>query len=376
MLLRIVSKSVLLHKACSLISHRVRHNHFSRITAVLGKLSHFPTDFRSISNINEDEEEMDQENFYHMYQLANKYLSHDTSTKDTLMNKIDNFNEIQQVIKCIENNVEQLNKDHIIQLLLLTGKLRDKQELTIIKNLDKFVEKISTKITEMNDIELGITLLHLRLLGFNSRHPVMQKVINKLMDSISEKKDEFDSLALSLFTEAMCLERDLYSKLIMVETLPLINLKLKDCSDPLEFYHLISCLNNVHPVLSSDSLNNYKDKIEEFLEKNVITSDHVRIIFKTINFLNFPHWSTANAKLIQKLLITLQKSVPNMQPKDLFQTNRAIFVQYEPSKLIPLLRDRANKLLEETKDVELLQIACLYCTPQERIKFVEMLRGK
>ncbi|CAG9797447.1 unnamed protein product [Chironomus riparius] len=375
MMLRIVSKSLLLHRACSLISHKVRHNHLSRISSVLGKMSHFPSDLRSISNINEDED-IDQENFYHMYQLANKYLSHDISSKDRLMKKIDNFNEIQQVVKCIENKLEQFNKDHIIQLLLLTGKLRDKQELTIIKNLDKFVEKIGTKINEMNDIELGITLLHLRLLGFNSRHPVMQKVINSLMDSMSQKKNEFDSLAMSLFTEAMCLERDLYSKLIMVETLPVINSKLNYCNDALEFYHLISCLNNVHPVLSSDSLNNYKDKIEEFLDKNLITNDHVRIIFKTINFLNFPHWSTANAKLIQKFLILLEKSVPNMQPKDLFQTNRALFVQYEPSMLIPLLRDRAKKLLEETQDVELLQIACLYCTPQERIKFVEMLRDK
>lgn len=374
-MLRIVSKSVLLHRACSLISYKVRHNHFNRISAVLGKFAHFPPDLRSISNINEDED-LDQENFYHMYQMANKYLSHDISRKDELMIKIDSFNEIQQVVKCIENSLEKLNKDHIIQLLLLTGKLRDKQELTIIKNIDQFVNKINSNISEMNDIEAGITLLHLRLLGFNSRHPVMQKAINSLMDRMNKKKDDFDSLALSLFTEAMCLERDLYSKLIMVETLPIINLKLNNCIDPLEFYHLISCLNSVHPVLSSDSLNLYKVKIEEFIDKNLITSDHVRIIFKTINFLNFPHWSTANAKLIQKFLIILQKSVPNMQAKDLFQTNRALFVQYEPSMLIPLLRDRANKLLEETQDVELLQIACLYCTPQERIKFVEMLRGK
>lgn len=374
-MLRIVSKSVLLHRACSLISYKVRHNHFNRISAVLGKFAHFPPDLRSISNINEDED-LDQENFYHMYQMANKYLSHDISRKDKLMIKIDSFNEIQQVVKCIENSLEKLNKDHIIQLLLLTGKLRDKQELTIIKNIDQFVNKINSNISEMNDIEAGITLLHLRLLGFNSRHPVMQKAINSLMDRMNKKKDDFDSLALSLFTEAMCLERDLYSKLIMVETLPIINLKLNNCIDPLEFYHLISCLNSVHPVLSSDSLNLYKVKIEEFIDKNLITSDHVRIIFKTINFLNFPHWSTANAKLIQKFLIILQKSVPNMQAKDLFQTNRALFVQYEPSMLIPLLRDRANKLLEETQDVELLQIACLYCTPQERIKFVEMLRGK
>lgn len=374
MLLRIVSKSVFVLRTCSIVARNIRHKNINRISSNLVN-SHFSTNFfRKYSSSNE-EEEIDQESFYHIQQLANRYLAYDEAQKDELMREIESYENLAEVVKCIENNAEKFHKDHLVQLLLLSGKHRNKQEPTVIQNISEFVEAIDSQVPQMNDIELGICLLHLRLLGLSSRHTVMQKLIKSLINSLSQKKNDIDSLALSLFLEALCLERDLYSKLIMVDSLPVVNTKLDNCKDPLEFYHLISCLNNIHPILSTNALNSYKDKIEQFLRENMITSDHVRIIFKTINFLNYPHWSTANADLIQKFLLILQKSVPTMLPKDLYQTNRALYVQYEPSTLIPLLRDRANKLLDETQDVELLQIVCLYCTPQERIKYAEMLRG-
>jgi hypothetical protein len=191
-----------------------------------------------------------------------------------------------------------------------------------------------------------------------------------------KKDSNVNTVALLLFTETLMLERSLYSKLIMVETFPLIFNKLEKCENPLECYLLACCLNSVHPVMSTDALERTKKFFNKFLDQGLINEDHPKIMLKILNYLNFPYWSAFNSELTQKLLLVLQKSVPKMTQKELFQTNRAIFGQYEPAQLVPSLRDRANELLNETQDVELLQIVCNYCTPDERIKYVEMLRDK
>lgn len=268
------------------------------------------------------------------------------------------------------------NKEEIVQLLLRYGELRNRNEPTVMKNIHEFLERIGSCVDQMSALELTICLLHLRLLSVDMKSKIPQEMIEKVYDYMKEKGVEMNDMSLALFTEALMLERSLYSKLIMVETLPVIFDKLKACDNANSLYLLARCLNNVHPVLSMGALSKTKELIEGFLERHIINEQHPKVIFRLLNYLNFPYWSSYNCQLIQRLLMVLEKSIPKMNQKELFQMNRAVYTQYEPGKLLPLIRDRANELLNETKDVELLQIVCAYCSPDERTKYVEMLRDK
>jgi hypothetical protein len=240
--------------------------------------------------------------------------------------------------------------------------------------MNELCDQISKYVHEMNDVEHAIVLLQLRLLGIKSRHDLMQDIITKFTSNLKLKNVEL--IAISMFSEFLRLEKDLYSKYLMIETLPILNEKVTTIDNPVDFYYLVSCLNNVHSVLSNDAMETYKAKIEDLLDREIINSDNTRVIFRTLNFLNYPHWSFSNTALIQRLLLVLKKSTHKMNKQELLQTNRAVQVQQEPANLIPLLRDRAHALLKETKNVELLQILCMYCTPDDRIKYVKMLRNE
>lgn len=242
--------------------------------------------------------------------------------------------------------------------------------------INEFLTQIGTCIEQMTPVEISVCLLHLRLLSVDMRSKVPQEMIEKLYDNMREKGADMNSMALVLFTETLMLERSLYSRLLMIDAIPVIYDKLETCDNAIDCYLMACTLNNVHSVLSTEALKKVKEYIEDFIKRGLINEHHPKVIFKFLNLLNFPYWSSLNYEQIQKLLMVLEKSIPKMNQKELFQMNRVLFTQNEPGKLVPLVRDRAHELLKETKDVDLLQIVCSYCTPEERIKYVEMLRDK
>ncbi|KAG5675734.1 hypothetical protein PVAND_005612 [Polypedilum vanderplanki] len=374
MFLRVVSKSFILNRVVNQIVHNVRHQGSYRVSSLLTNISPMKQiDVRSLSD-NFEEDEIEEN--YNVADLANKYFSCGENQKDDLMNEIDKYEEIDEVTKCLEENLEKLQKRHLIKLLLMTGKLRDKNNLTVVKNIKEVVDKINKMHSEIKDEnELGIIILFLRLLGVKRTNETMQNLINKIQEIFKEKEEESSLFALSCFSEMMALEKDLYSRLVLVDvTVPIIKKKFKVVNNEMDYFHLISCLNNIHGVVSQESMTEYKNKIEELLDKKIISSTPV--LFKTINFLNYPYWSTLNGTLIQKLLLLLQDRVETMDAKELIQTNKALFVQYEPASLIKPLRNQALALLEKTEDISLLQIVCMYCSPDERIRYATIFKDK
>lgn len=381
MLVRIAANSFLRSQLANSFVKIVRHNHIHRSSTSFILQNNLLSQFKQTRNLSHEIDEEDEiSNYQHLLDL---HLNLKDVSKDEITTRILDLKDISEVKHFIEENLEIIEANHIIQLLLLYGKFRNRNEFTFLKNRDDFLEKISTILPNFFHLTgefqaetgLAILLLHLRLLGIKRTNETMQKIIENLTQIFKEKGVECESISLSIFTEAMLLEKDLFSKLIMVDFIPLINSKLEKCSDAKDFYHLISCLNNIHAVVSIDALTKYKAKIEDLLDNKIIDSSHTKIIFKIINFLNFPHWSEMSCNLIQRLLNILQKSIPTMDAKSLFQTKRAFSVQLEPN-IIPLLRDRALELLQKHQDVELLQIVCMYCTPDDRTRYVEMFKDK
>lgn len=363
MLIRYILKRAIGPTVKFSLRNKTRHVHNVRFTQLLNSSHNL-----SSSSSSEIEDEDDTK-----FDYGHEYIISTTNSTDPVLNEIRKCKSIEKFKKLTD---EVSSKDQIIQLLLLHGRIRDSNEPTILKNIDQLVCKVSNLLPQMNDVEIGICLLYLRLLSVNTRIEPIQNIIEILLNNIKKKGVDFDSQALALFTEFLYLERNLYAKLLMVETLPCINAKLDKCNDPVEAYFIGRTLNQIHAVLSKNALAKIKLKIEEFLHKKVISEEDPKTIFSYLNFLNFPHWSIFNSNLIQRLLLSLEKSIPQMTQKELIHLNRCMFLLYEPSNFIKLIRDRAEELMKKTQNVDLLQIICLYCTPDQRIKYVEMLRDK
>lgn len=360
MLLRLVKKCLIFPLFRHQNVRQFNKHLFSPIYYQSHILKKYSTDEDEINN----EAEEDQTNFI---QSRLKIVN----CKDPVLERIEKCESIPEFVEISD---EISTKDQLVQLLLLHGKIRNRNEPTILKNVKEFVDKVDKFYPQMNEIELAISLLYLRLLSINTKHGTLQNMIEILLNHIKEKKDQPDLMVLSIFTEFLSMEKSLYGKLIMADLIPIVSTKFQDCKNAEEILFLASALNNIHPVISLDALENTKSKINQLLDQEIINENHPKIIFRFLNFLNFPHWSSFNGQIIQRLLLVLTKSIPKMTKKELFFTNRSIQIQYEPASIIPLIRDRAQELLDQTKDVQLLQILCLYCSPEQRIKYVEMLR--
>lgn len=363
MLLRLILNRATHLKVLNFYKHSARHFY----------KHHYPAIFNSLQTIRNIRIEHEDQNDFQTETILERHLSKIPHPNDPVLNRIRNCATVEEFLS-LSQEVE--TKDQIIQLLLLHGRIRNRNEPTILNDINDLVKRIDRVLPEMSDVELGLCLLYMRLLSVNTKIDTIQSIIGTLLSNVKEKNLQFDSIALSVFTEFLMLERSLFSKLIMVETLPIIFSKLETCSDAEEAFFLASCLNNVHPIISMGSLSDVKLKTTKLLDRNIVNEENPRAVFKFLNFFNFPYWSSFNSSLIQRLLLVLEKSVPKMTQSELFQTNRSIFVNYEPASLVNLIRDRAHELMDKTQNVELLQIICLYCTPDQRIKYVEMLRDK
>lgn len=117
----------------------------------------------------------------------------------------------------------------------------------------------------------------------------------------------------------------------------------------------------------------FKRKVETFLDNDLLNETTPKPILKAINFLNYPHWSFRNVSLIRRLLLELEENIQMFETWNLVTMNKAFQSQLESAKLVPLLVKRAQKLLKETPSIELLSLAVLQVTPDQRTKIAGMV---
>jgi hypothetical protein len=376
MLLKVVVRSVLLSRSAHHIAQSARH---CRITRVSTNFRNIPPptspQLRCLSSDDFDDED-NEEDYSNIAQLGIKYLLHDDQMDDWIR-EIDKYEKIDEVKNCIETKLDQLEKKHIIRLLLLSGKMRNKDEPTKISNINDLIQKIDILLPDVgnDETELAAILLHLRLLGVQRTNDTMQKIIEKILEIFKEKGSDSDLFALSMFSEMMVLTKDLYSRLVIIDTLPIAKQRFERVDNARDYNHLISYLNNVHGIFSIRAMLEIRGKIEECIDKNLINNNNV-LLFKTLNFLNYPYFAAQNGALVQRLLLLLQDRVYTMNSYELLRVNKSLFTQHEPASLVTHLKNRAHVVLNETKDVKLLQIVCKYSSPQERTSYVEMFKGE
>jgi len=70
-------------------------------------------------------------------------------------------------------------------------------------------------------------------------------------------------------------------------------------------------------LITKNLLTAYKLKVENFIDRNIITQEHSRLITKIVRFLNYPHWSFYNLNTMRRLMWVLKGSVTSIAPQDL-----------------------------------------------------------
>lgn len=201
----------------------------------------------------------------------------------------------------------------------------------------------------------------------------MELLTDKIIKELDKDKD-FPLPTLTHFTAGVGSDKGLYFSILAVSTIPQITRQLHKCSNSEDLFLVTLCLTHVSHVVSLDLLEDFKRKVEEFLDRDMLNEKSSKAILRIINFLNYPHWSTRNTELISRLLLELEENIPFLGVRSLDMIYRAFNTQLESARLVPRLVKRAQELLEEAPDVELLSLAVLHVTPDQRTKIVEMLR--
>lgn len=288
---------------------------------------------------------------------------------------------IQEIRKCITveevssfiDKVATLEKDQFCQLILTLSDI----VRTVVKvpdlNLESIVFRLNQTLDEMTIEEACFCFHYLSKMEVSIKEPAMERITDRIIELI-KKKENFSLNSLSHFCVGLNSDKGLYSSILAVSTIPQISRQLDECSNANDLYLLTVCLTNISNIISLNLLDAFKRKVAQLLDQELLNETSSRCILKIINFLNYPHWSFRNTTLIRRLLIELEENIQFFETRNLVTVNRAFQSQLESAKLVPLLVNRARKLLEEKPNVELLSLAVLHVTPDRRLKIAEMLR--
>lgn len=320
--------------------------------------------------------------------MCRRFLSHEENQEEndetqpgnkpdfSVINSLYSSSEEIQKIKAEEltrfmKNIANLEKSHVCQLILV---LSGTKSGTLLKfDVNSIISRVHQLVDQMTIEEMSYTFHYLNKLGVSINHQTMQLMSDKITEKLNQS-DDFPLSHLSHFTSGLSSDKGLYSSFIAVSTIPQITRQLEKCTN-VENLHLIAqCFTNISHIISLTLLEDFKRKVEQFLDQDLLNEESPKPILKIVNFLNYPHWSFRNTFLIRRLLLQIEDNIPFLETRSLVTINKAFNSQLESAKLVPLLVKRAQTLLKENPKVELLSLAVLNVTPDQRVKIAEMLR--
>lgn len=320
-----------------------------------------------VSDIHEHEENLD----FVSSDLVVKETMYAGST-DKIILEMKQCNSFEEISKFIDN-IASLEKDQACQLILTLSDIVRNLETVPVLNIESIVVRFDQILDQMTIEEISVCFHYLSKLGINVKQPIMERMSDKIIEEI-KKQNNFSLTYLSHFTVGLNTDKGLYSSILAVATIPQISKQLNECSNVNDLYLLTICLTNISNIISLNLLDDFKSKVEEFLDKELLNETSSKCLLKVTNFLNYPHWSFRNTALIRRILIELQDNIKFFETRNLVTINRAFQSQLESASLVPLLVKRAQELLTESPNVELLSLAVLHITPDRRLKIAEMLR--
>lgn len=324
--------------------------------------------FKSLRTFSSEFHEIEVEAIERPFEL--KHVLYPESN-DATIKEINACSSLEELSKFLDKSaLEIAKKEHICQLIVVLNEHVSELGLFL---LDPVIARVEKLLPELTTDELTCCYIYLNKLGVNFRHPTMEKMTSEILRRINQI-DKFDLQCLSRFTYVMNTEKDLYTSMLSVSTLPMIHKHLEECQNADDLHLVTVNLNNVSHVVSTSLLDIFKAKIEEFLDQELLNETTVKCILRIVNFLNYPHWSFRNTSLIRRLLLELECNIEMLDVKSVVTLHRAFQSQLESARLIPIIVNRAKQLIKDEPSVELLALAALNVTPDQRFKTAEMTR--
>lgn len=301
-----------------------------------------------------------------------KYLLYPDSGGDAVVESITRLSSVEEFSTFIESSSD-LQREQLCQLVLSLWDLKATKEDIPIDMLNNIASKLEPFLDQLTLIEACCCFSYLNRLGLTIRHPAMERLCDKVLHGI-QTDDKFPLSLLTKFSSAINSEKGLYGSYLAVAILPVIRSHLEACNNAESLFHLTDSLNNITKVVSLDYLEFFKNKVNQLLDENLLNETTLHANLKVINFLNYPHWSYRNSALNRRLLLEVEDNIQFLKTKQLMTISRAFQSQFESARLVPCLVKRAQNLLKDDPSVELLSLAVLNVTPDQRQQIAEKLR--
>lgn len=327
------------------------------------------------------------------------------SVDDALLNELFRFTTAEQIFSFIDGNIEELTKQQAIRCVLVlweyyksngqraqspipanatattttttTLPTDAKSRLTLditSESCARLLQRIGHLTADLNPDELTICLLYLSKLGWDNHHPVMQQLLDACLERLKDDQIYFPLTALSRFAVAVNSFKDIYTFFMCQDAFARMLHHLDTLNGCEDLRLLTIGLNSLHQLISINTLDAYTARVQQLLDCGVLTAERVKCLLKVIQFLNYPHWSQRNTRLLRELVLLLRDRIETFQVNELEQVFRVFQSQLEPAELTTALTRHAQTLFERTPTAELLACSVMYALPGKRAKLTEFAK--
>jgi hypothetical protein len=368
---------------------------------VLGTTKSFSTNAPRYSSIYQDEydfdDEIDSECDYSA-KIRESYVRDllYKNSKDLLLNRIYCCVSIQELFNVLENNIHYYNSEHITQTVLVLFDLRTiycdiniasgkhpnelstefSQKLQENSTFQKLLNITEQKINCFDDDALSYSLLYLNKLGLNIEVTAVQLLCHTLKRKLIKN---FCLSRTARFLETVFNEATLRPYFISQELVPLVLNEIDSCSSPETLNNLTMCLNKLHKIVTEESFDKYKEKVESFIENGVITSSNYKTILQIIAFLNYPKWREKNSVLISKCILLMKHNLNELNVNEIILMYEIFFKIQEPGTILSNLQRCSSKHFHQLDDtvtvekIELFSTILYFASPHLRGRFQKTL---
>ncbi|XP_054256841.1 uncharacterized protein LOC128986816 isoform X2 [Macrosteles quadrilineatus] len=283
---------------------------------------------------------------------------------DPLISQLKSCDSIKDLFSTVNRHKGTLTPSHYCQVLLvLYDILHVNNCLTfgaIVANLPESIkselpEPLSSVILNILDVikdnvdrlsadELVCCLLYSKRLGVDIKHPSVQTILTKIDHMLlNQDAESFSISALSRLTVVLDNRNELWTKLFLIKTLPLIHSHFDRCRNADEFKALTISMLSTVSYLREELLMDYEALTEEFLRKGIITKENRSVIVKAIMLLNHVYYHPAARHMTYKLLHMLHGQFHEMFLPHLSEIQKVLQQQKEPHDTIMLLNNFKKK---------------------------------
>ncbi|XP_044253945.1 FAST kinase domain-containing protein 1, mitochondrial isoform X2 [Tribolium madens] len=319
------------------------------------------------------------------------------NTKDILLNRIYSCVSVQELFNVLERNSHYYRCEDVTQTVfvlydlmrifcdvavanrksLTEAKAEFLNNLLVNSSFQKLLQIAEGKIHDFDSNTLSFCLLYLTKLGLDIGTKPVQ-----LLNEIIRKKlvNEFKISPTSRYLETIFEEVNLRSYFMSQELIPLVINEIDRCESPLALHDLTVSLNKLYRVVTDETLDKYKEKVEIFIQNGFLTSSNYKVVLQIIAFLNYPKWREKNSVLISKCVLLIKNNLSDLNMNEIIMLYETFFKIQEPGEILSSLQRCSSKFfhqLDETPTAQkltLFSIIIYFASPNLRSDFQKILK--